>query len=107
VISYVLGNQARPKLFDLNIEEPTILYEEVIEVDERVILNDPRCLLNKEQLRTMPTSTNESVFVFRELDTAQLEKELERVLQKGIKSLAVVFMHSVGILQLVEVRCSV
>jgi 5-oxoprolinase (ATP-hydrolysing) len=31
-----IGNQARPKIFDLAIKKPELLYEEVTEIDERV-----------------------------------------------------------------------
>jgi 5-oxoprolinase (ATP-hydrolysing) len=31
-----IGNQARPRLFDLNVVLPTLLYEEVVEVEGRV-----------------------------------------------------------------------
>lgn len=34
----VIGNQSRPKIFDLNIKRPPPLYSEVLEVDERVTL---------------------------------------------------------------------
>ena len=34
----LIGNQARPKIFDLNIRRPPPLYSTVIEVDERVTL---------------------------------------------------------------------
>lgn len=33
-----IGNQARPNLFDLSITGPDVLYEQVIEVEERVTL---------------------------------------------------------------------
>ncbi|KAK9087993.1 hypothetical protein Syun_030387 [Stephania yunnanensis] len=33
-----IGNQARPKIFDLTVAMPSNLYEEVIEADERVEL---------------------------------------------------------------------
>lgn len=29
------GNQSRPKIFDLSISKPDVLYQKVIEVDER------------------------------------------------------------------------
>jgi 5-oxoprolinase (ATP-hydrolysing) len=42
----LIGNQARPKIFDLNIRRPPPLYSEVLEVDERVTLvgytSDPK-----------------------------------------------------------------
>lgn len=33
-----IGNQARPKLFDLQIKKPEVLYDRVVEVQERVAL---------------------------------------------------------------------
>jgi 5-oxoprolinase (ATP-hydrolysing) len=33
-----IGNQSRPDIFDLNVRRPSVLYERVIEVDERVTL---------------------------------------------------------------------
>ncbi|TRM58146.1 Hydantoinase/oxoprolinase-domain-containing protein [Schizophyllum amplum] len=42
----LIGNQARPKIFDLNIRRPAPLYDHVIEIDERVTVvgysSDPR-----------------------------------------------------------------
>ena len=35
-----IGNQSRPKIFDLAIRKPDVLYEQVIEIDERVTLED-------------------------------------------------------------------
>ncbi|KAG6805205.1 hypothetical protein H0H92_000301, partial [Tricholoma furcatifolium] len=34
----LIGNQSRPKIFDLNIRRPPPLYSSVVEVDERVTL---------------------------------------------------------------------
>lgn len=35
-----IGDQTRPKLFDLNIRRPETLFKDVLEVDERVTLHD-------------------------------------------------------------------
>ncbi|KAL9625964.1 MAG: hypothetical protein Q9164_007974, partial [Protoblastenia rupestris] len=35
-----IGNQSRPKIFDLAIRRPDVLYHKVIEIDERVTLED-------------------------------------------------------------------
>src|SRR5204863_10175079 len=35
-----IGNQSRPKIFDLAIRRPDVLYQKVIEIDERVTLED-------------------------------------------------------------------
>jgi hypothetical protein len=36
----VIGNQSRPNLFDLSVRKPGMLYETVLEIDERVLLAD-------------------------------------------------------------------
>lgn len=33
-----IGNQSRPNIFALNVKRPEVLYENVVEVDERVTL---------------------------------------------------------------------
>ena len=35
-----IGNQARPDIFDLSCSKPSLLYERVVEVDERVVLDE-------------------------------------------------------------------
>lgn len=46
----LIGNQSRPKIFDLNIKRPSQLYETVVSVDERVTLvgftTDPEAIEN-------------------------------------------------------------
>uniref|UniRef100_A0A2C9JMB0 5-oxoprolinase n=1 Tax=Biomphalaria glabrata TaxID=6526 RepID=A0A2C9JMB0_BIOGL len=42
-----IGNQSRPNIFDLEIVCPENLYEEVIEVEERVVLHQMDCELDK------------------------------------------------------------
>ena len=49
----LIGNQSRPKIFDLNIRRPPPLYSAVLEVDERVTLvgytSDPEAEKNAAQ----------------------------------------------------------
>ena len=49
----MIGNQSRPKIFDLNIRRPSVLYSEVLEIDERVTLvgytSDPEAQKNAVQ----------------------------------------------------------
>ncbi|XP_076810904.1 5-oxoprolinase-like [Clavelina lepadiformis] len=88
-----IGNQSRPKIFDFKIEIPDVLYEEVVEVRERVCLhrNDCQLGLNSE---TRVGQTLEKVHVLTTLDVEKLKIDLKKVLEKGITSLAVVLMHS-------------
>ena len=89
-----IGNQTRPKIFDLNIVVPEILYEEVIEVDESLFLDRPDCELDKSQWRKVVGTTEEQLFVEQELNVDKLEKDLKVLKAKGIDSLAVALMHS-------------
>lgn len=90
-----IGTQARPKLFDLEVAVPEVLYEEVIEVDERVVLRQDGCQLpRKDAKRIVTGSTGDSLEVWKELDLAKVEQDLRGVLSRGITSLAVLFLHS-------------
>lgn len=68
-----IGNQSRPRLFDLDIVKPTQLYTSVIEIDERLAAN-------AEPLQP--------------LSDTQVMEALETLKSQGLKSVAVVLMHS-------------
>lgn len=65
------GNQDRPDIFDLEIKKPDLLYETVVEVDQRV-----------------------RMVVLEVLDVEVLRPRLQTILDQGIRSLAVVFMYA-------------
>jgi 5-oxoprolinase (ATP-hydrolysing) len=67
-----IAYQNRPKLFVRRIVLPTLLYERVIEIDERI------------------GAHGETV---RELDLAAAERELRRAFSDGIRACAIVLMH--------------
>ncbi len=67
-----IGYQNRPRLFDLCISLPTPLYALTVEVDERVSAEGE---------------------VLRRLDEARLSADLEGARERGIESVAIVFMH--------------
>ncbi|XP_027713466.1 5-oxoprolinase isoform X2 [Vombatus ursinus] len=85
-----IGNQARRDLFDLAVPMPQVLYEEVVEVDERVVLH------HGESGAGTPIkgSTGDLLEVQRPVDLRSLRRKLEGLLARGIRSLAVVLMHS-------------
>ncbi|KAM3929038.1 5-oxoprolinase isoform 1-T1 [Leptodactylus fuscus] len=90
-----IGNQARPKIFDLEIRMPEVLYEEVIEVEERVVLHQEGCQLPKDpSLKTFVGSTGDTLEVWEPVNMDKLRIHLQDVLSRGIRSLAVVLMHS-------------
>ncbi|KAJ8010689.1 hypothetical protein DPEC_G00077730 [Dallia pectoralis] len=90
-----IGTQARPMLFDLEVAVPEVLYEEVIEVDERVVLKQDDCQLpRKEPKRIVTGRTGDSLEVWREVDMHRVEEDLRGVLSRGISSLAILLLHS-------------
>ena len=67
-----IGYQTRPRLFDLRIVLPEMLYERVVEIDARVGANGER---------------------IAPLDEAAAEAELRAAFADGIRSVAIVLMH--------------
>jgi len=86
-----IGNQDRPNLFDLRVEKPELLYLEVIEVDERLRLLRQGETSSEEQLEGI---TGEYFAVLAKPDLTALKPSLQDLLNRGIRSLAVVFMHA-------------
>ena len=68
-----IGYQARPKIFARHIIKPDMLYERVVEVDERVRADGA---------------------VERTPDLAQVRRDLEAARADGIAAVAIVFMHA-------------
>ncbi|CAB0043698.1 unnamed protein product [Trichogramma brassicae] len=90
-----IGNQARPNIFDLEIQTPEVLYSEVVGVDIRVIpsMND-KCEMDKMSWKKVKGSTGEELYIISDLNELELRKDLYRLKEKGIESLSVVLMHS-------------
>eukprot|EP00002_Diphylleia_rotans_P021998 TRINITY_DN4298_c0_g1_i3.p1 TRINITY_DN4298_c0_g1~~TRINITY_DN4298_c0_g1_i3.p1 ORF type:complete len:1178 (+),score=228.16 TRINITY_DN4298_c0_g1_i3:265-3798(+) len=88
-----IGNQARPKIFDLEIARPDVVFEHVVEVDERVVLHKQDLSIHPED-KIIEGVTGESVVVRKTPDVDQLRVELQGVYDSGIRSVAIVFMHS-------------
>ncbi|VAI60853.1 unnamed protein product [Triticum turgidum subsp. durum] len=85
-----IGNQARPNIFDLKVLKPSNLYEEVVEVDERVEL----VLDGERDDSAIEGISGELVRVGKPVDVESLKPLLKGLLDKGIRCLAVVLMHS-------------
>jgi len=95
----VIGNQSRPKIFDLEIRRPDLLYEYVGEVDERVVLLKESELEYNEAFltqvdRVVVGAGHEQLYVERPIDEAEVRAELLRIRALGIDSLAVCLAHS-------------
>ncbi|MFT6022737.1 MAG: 5-oxoprolinase (ATP-hydrolyzing) [Ascidiaceihabitans sp.] len=68
-----IGYQNRPRLFDLNIVLPELLYDDVIEIDERVAADGT---------------------IITALDTVKAREALSRAYGRGFRSVAIALMHS-------------
>lgn len=90
-----IGNQARPDIFDLSARRPGVLFEDVIEADERIVPahpNSSRELL--QSFRTIAGTTGEQYCVIRELDAEKLFADLQALKNAGYGSVAVALVNS-------------
>ncbi|KAF6003804.1 hypothetical protein F1559_001736 [Cyanidiococcus yangmingshanensis] len=92
-----IGYQSRPDIFDLRASKPGTLYESVAEIPERVRIVSAATYATMEtsqQQRLVASRTGQWVEVLQPpaLDVAQ--QVLRDALEKGIRSVAVVFMHA-------------
>uniref|UniRef100_A0A182JFK7 Uncharacterized protein n=1 Tax=Anopheles atroparvus TaxID=41427 RepID=A0A182JFK7_ANOAO len=93
-----IGNQARPSIFQLNIQKPTNLYREVIEIDARLVpAQDGLCELGEGITggwRRLSGAAGAPYLEMVPLDEADLRAKLGQVLASGTRSLAIVLAHS-------------
>lgn len=73
-----IGYQNRPELFALKIDQPQMLFDEVVEVSERVVVQEERFVIEKA------------------LDISAVKSALNRLRDEGFESIAVVLMHAYG-----------
>ncbi|KAF5507125.1 Uncharacterized protein CGCA056_v013312 [Colletotrichum aenigma] len=102
-----IGNQSRPKIFDLAIRKPDVLYETVVEVEERVTLEDyaedPARTVTEVEVRAgtkeaataevVRGTSGEAVRILRRPEEEDVRKQLQEVYDQGIRSVAVCLMH--------------
>ncbi|KAJ5446106.1 Hydantoinase B/oxoprolinase [Penicillium cf. griseofulvum] len=100
-----IGNQSRPRIFDLAIKRPDVLYEEVIEVNERVTLEDYAEDPERNSTATSPREktraeadvvrglSSEAVRILKRPSEDLVRSQLEEVYNRGIRSIAVCFIH--------------
>src|SRR5699024_6167515 len=68
-----IGDQSRPRIFDLNIQRSELLYDRVIEVNERI------------------TAHGE---VLHKPDLSRLRNNLQQTYDDGLRACAIVLMHA-------------
>lgn len=94
-----IGNQTRPHIFDLSISKPDVLYELVVEIDERVTLED--YVEDPENKVSAPNGTDlvrglssEIVRVLKKPDESSIRATLQVLYATGIRSIGVCLMHA-------------
>ncbi|KZF24691.1 hydantoinase B/oxoprolinase [Xylona heveae TC161] len=95
-----IGNQSRPRMFDLAINKPDVLYSKVVEVSERVTLeawsesNVPEKIDISADKDLVQGVTGEAVRILQPMDTEKVRKDLQELYDVGYRSVAVCLMHS-------------
>ncbi|KAH3666270.1 hypothetical protein OGAPHI_004459 [Ogataea philodendri] len=94
-----IGNQSRPHIFDLSIAKPEVIYDTVVEIDERVTLED--FVEDPENKFTNPNGSElvkglsgETVRVLKKPNVDEIKTVLTALYGTGVKSLAVCLLHS-------------
>jgi 5-oxoprolinase (ATP-hydrolysing) len=90
----VIGNQSRPKIFDLEIKRPDLLFEVAEEVDERVLLVKEEDNTKYDPSGIVAGNSHENLFVEKPIDEIEVRAKLLSIKASGIRSIAVVFLHS-------------
>jgi len=100
-----IGNQSRPNIFDLAIRKPDVLYKRVVEIDERVTLED--YAEDPQRIQTEAKSveeagadadlvrglSGEAVRVLKRPESNKIKDQLQEIYDSGIRSIAVCLMH--------------
>lgn len=96
-----IGYQSRPRLFDLDIVKPEVLYSEVREIDERVTVESfDEDIFGTSKLREeipgvlVRSSSGDLVRILKPLDEESVRSTLRSLHEQGIDTIAVCFAHS-------------
>jgi 5-oxoprolinase (ATP-hydrolysing) len=100
-----IGNQSRPNIFDLAIRKPEVLYKKVVEIEERVTLEDYAEDPERHQTQAATIGeagpdaelvkglSGEAVRILQRPDELQIRRQLQEVYDSGLRSIAVCLMH--------------
>ncbi|KAL9944999.1 hypothetical protein D7B24_000370 [Verticillium nonalfalfae] len=95
-----ISTQSRPNIFDLSVATPELLYQDVVEVDERVTLEgysedpEPQTIDPASDPSLHVGLTGEIVRVLQTPDLDAVRVSLQKLWDDGYRSLSVVFLHS-------------
>ncbi|KAI0139008.1 Hydantoinase B/oxoprolinase-domain-containing protein [Hypoxylon sp. NC0597] len=95
-----IGYQARPKLFDLAINKPDVLYSEVVEVEERVTMEDstkdpfPGTIDVESDPALRIGQSGDIIRILKPLNVESTRKSLQGLFEKGYRSICICLAHS-------------
>lgn len=96
-----IGHQSRPKLFALDHRKPETLYDEVVEICERVTIEGFEERPEELELPTkdipgvlVEGTTGDVLRIIKPLDIDEVKAKLLAIRGKGIDALAICFTHS-------------
>ncbi|GAA6042425.1 hypothetical protein JCM8097_008446 [Rhodosporidiobolus ruineniae] len=105
-----IGNQSRPSIFALHVKRPEVLYESVLEVDERVTLvgytydpeaaqnavkfDDEGKVVSAHQGEIVKGISGEAVQILKKPDAAKVRADLQAIYDRGVRCLSICFIHS-------------
>lgn len=97
----VIGDQTRPKLFALDVKKAEALHHTVIEIDERVTMEDydldPSPMKRDEPIldaALVRTASGEIVRILKSVDVVEVREQLRVLRRQGYTSIAICLMHS-------------
>ncbi|KAG1152022.1 hypothetical protein G6F37_002401 [Rhizopus arrhizus] len=94
-----IGNQSRPKIFDLSISKPDVLYDKVIEIDERIVLLNSAA----SEVQITPSQkddyikkgiSGEWVKIVQTPNLDQVKTQLQELFDSGYRSISICLMHA-------------
>lgn len=100
-----IGNQSRPNIFALDIRKPQVLYKKVVEIDERVTLEDyaedpqrhqtkaPSIEEAEADAELVRGTSGEAVRILQKPSKDKIRAQLQDVYDSGLRSIAVCLMH--------------
>ncbi|KAI7863880.1 Hydantoinase B/oxoprolinase-domain-containing protein [Spinellus fusiger] len=93
-----IGNQSRPKIFDLSITKPDILQQTVVEIDERVIILNSAAQQDTKDPHTLSDTfkgiSGEWVQVLQKPDIPFVKQQLHSLYDDGYRSISICLMHA-------------
>lgn len=97
-----IGYQSRPKLFELGIKKPELLYKTVVEVSERItveefdedVTRDSRPPLQEIPGVLVKGITGDILRIIRPLNETEVREKLAKIKAEGIETLAICLAHS-------------